>query len=218
MARPSSILPTALTSACAISVVALSFLWVRSYRRGDVLTYLTAAGNGYSIRSVPGGIEFTRADNLRDRVASSDPLPDGWSIRHMTWGTSQTFRPKSTNVHLHDQYVVVHHHPQPPAHAFAGFGWEDATITYPLLGSLSPYSGVLPGLRPAIYRTRILLLPDAFIILILATWPALRFIRQRRRAQLIAAGHCLTCGYDLRATPNQCPECGRVPRRGAAPE
>lgn len=32
--------------------------------------------------------------------------------------------------------------------------------------------------------------------------------RHRRRAQAIAGSKCLGCGYDLRATPRRCPECG----------
>jgi len=52
--------------------------------------------------------------------------------------------------------------------------------------------------------------PIWFITLLTAV-PSL--IRVRHRLTQNPAGHCICCGYDLRATPDRCPECGEVPEK-----
>src|SRR4051812_48172970 len=51
--------------------------------------------------------------------------------------------------------------------------------------------------------------PYWFWLVATATLPSLWMIRRRRARRGRAVGCCPTCGYDLRATPARCPECGR---------
>lgn len=69
-------------------------------------------------------------------------------------------------------------------------------------------------------------LPDSFIwdqdllrvplwpaILLLLGFPTTWFVLRRRIETKGDRAHCVACGYDLRATPDRCPECGREERQ-----
>ena len=48
------------------------------------------------------------------------------------------------------------------------------------------------------------------IVVVTGILPATHLAYAARRRLRLDAGLCLTCGYDLRATPGRCPECGAV--------
>src|SRR3954464_11233414 len=70
----------------------------------------------------------------------------------------------------------------------AGFEYRDAAVTG---GGLRLYA-----------------LPWWVIALGFAVAPAWRGLRTWRRRHLLRPALCPSCGYDLRATPDRCPECG----------
>jgi hypothetical protein len=59
-------------------------------------------------------------------------------------------------------------------------------------------------------------LPFWFLTLIFSLPPAHALWRWRRSRRK-PIGRCPACGYDLRATPDRCPECGSIPTKSSPP-
>jgi len=67
----------------------------------------------------------------------------------------------------------------------------------------------LPGRSDEVWRT--VVVPDWFIMLVAIPGPLMALRRWRLRVRGRKEGRCLVCGYDLRASPDRCPECGSIP-------
>jgi hypothetical protein len=61
-----------------------------------------------------------------------------------------------------------------------------------------------------------LLVPMPLLLLMIGVPCAVVCARIVRRQRRLARQLCVVCGYDLRATPDRCPECGAVPARSTA--
>jgi hypothetical protein len=57
-------------------------------------------------------------------------------------------------------------------------------------------------------RTTMVMVPHWAILAATSVLPAWSIVSTRRRRLALEQGRCARCGYDLRATPGRCPECG----------
>ena len=108
-------------------------------------------------------------------------------------------------VHCRGHVSVIYGHPEqgaPGSPAHDSYPASDATPDH----LLRPHERRLLGFR---YNDDFYLsIPDYALALLFGVLPiasAVRMLRRRRRGHL---GLCARCGYDLRATPACCPECG----------
>jgi hypothetical protein len=100
-----------------------------------------------------------------------------------------------------------------------GFGRGTQMVMSELLPStIDVYNGMgdFHLVRGSDGRTRqaFVTAPYWSMLSVFATIPLMQTVyhlRQRRARHRSATGHCIRCGYDLRATPERCPECGTVP-------
>src|SRR5437762_2219276 len=85
-----------------------------------------------------------------------------------------------------------------PASTRLGFAFEKqvATLTYDHTAR-----------PPPVRTTWTAVVPYGSLVAIAALLPMVRLLRRAQRKARDAGGLCPRCGYDLRATPEKCPEC-----------
>lgn len=76
------------------------------------------------------------------------------------------------------------------------------------------YTGIIPT---DFEHVHVAVIPIPALPLIAAVAPSLIALHEIRRRRAMQGGRCLQCGYDLRATPFRCPECGTVVETSTSP-
>jgi len=91
-----------------------------------------------------------------------------------------------------------------------GFGFAARSAQLPTAGVPPKHLALWQRIGTVV---RVLGVPHWFLLLVTAALPAQWLRRHHRRTGgRRRPGLCLACGYDLRATPRRCPECGRSPK------
>ena len=167
--------------------------WVRSHRAHDTIALSVTPDKSWFLRSADGSVRIAC-----QQMTHGEPEP--WQLDTATYG--------NLRAHIEREFGSAEYSSPPEGgvddlRGFPGVMWfrvasefrryepADPTFSYVHRGLEARYSLLagLFGVGPAAVATRFL----------------------RRRHRTLKTGLCPTCGYDLRATPERCPECGATP-------
>jgi hypothetical protein len=183
---------TLAASVSAALFVAACVLWLRSHAAADVLwgdrtvAVPPAAGldrRMFTVESAGGGVLLHAG-----RVVTADPATRaGPPTRGWVVQTKRYTRMPAGGAVRYCR------------HRWLGFGFDSSRSVSPLTTNQAVRL-VIPYWFVAVCAAT---LPLAWVRRRLVVLPRLRAMR----------GECPACGYDLRATPERCPECGAVPEK-----
>jgi hypothetical protein len=173
---------TLLSALSLLLCVATCVMWVRSYAVGDLVEYSRDRDGyrrqGFHIASNASWIDLGCGSTIRQRR--------GAPATGLNWWRS---KPKSYSAEEID-YTFAVQRPQ---------------IRLPGLRLRWMHRNLRGG--ETIWNVR-LAIRFWILFLLSAILPCFRLLAHRRGEERLGASFCRSCGYDLRATPGRCPECG----------
>jgi hypothetical protein len=186
------ILTAAPRIASLVLLAAVIVLWIRSYFRYDQFSFVhdtptpqTWTRRIYTLRSSGGFmfIEYLRATQPAEpehvRIMSEDAKQHGgWN-----WDHSPRVGPTFSVLALKNPTF-----------------WQ--RLGFELNDQKPHFGGNADVIMPSVT------FPDWFAAAIFAALPAQWLVAVRRRRRRDRRGLCPRCGYDLRSSPQRCPECG----------
>ena len=209
-----------LTAVLLCASVGVAVMWYRSGRHEDVVS----AGRA-QLDNLPHRYRRVRIESFRgqltirfmQRTSDTPGSERGW------WGDRRSFfrvywsgGSRSARSSAAASQPVLTAHPQP---TFSGYYFPRGARTLSSFNVGSPrYLQCTSNIWHAkglSETTRNLYVRYWLVVLVTALLPVARLLRfsfKRLRAKRFRRrGGCMHCGYDLRATPGRCPECGTEP-------
>jgi hypothetical protein len=178
-------------ASCVLVTLALGAMWMRSYFAGDEVSWWSAADaagrSEWTKRSIAFGRGQFRVDYRSGLDIGRWANPSGVTPGFRYEAT----KPYATYGHIDgppadfEKWGVVFdydHHVRPNALGDGEFRWLSVMIVLPIWPVMS-------------------------IFAVASAWPFIGMVKRGRRRK---SGRCVVCGYDLRASPSRCPECGAV--------
>jgi hypothetical protein len=197
----------ALTALSLALCVATAGLWARSHWRTDLLTvrWVGEIRDGLHWRVIV--IYFASSSgSVRIHVDDDRLYPDRskWPF----WWKEDYQRNFRTCGH---RQVVARLYDLSDDEIKRGPPWDRLGIYW-----CSPAEHIWVHREYYLQRMSSVVVPHALLLAAFALLPGVRYgvrcttrLRKRRR---LKARRCAACGYDLRATPHRCPECGTAPK------